>query len=82
MSPYTQWGQRVTFYIFLQNKYKEKYTNHMKGHYEGSEMDKNAVHAMNVRKLASNVRLSLFLLWTNTLHEQKYVDTCSSNISF
>uniref|UniRef100_A0A8C7DMU9 Nebulin-related anchoring protein n=1 Tax=Oncorhynchus kisutch TaxID=8019 RepID=A0A8C7DMU9_ONCKI len=37
------------------NKYKEKYTNHMKGHYEGSEMDKNAVHAMNVRKLASNI---------------------------
>uniref|UniRef100_A0A673X9Y0 Nebulin-related anchoring protein n=1 Tax=Salmo trutta TaxID=8032 RepID=A0A673X9Y0_SALTR len=41
------------------NNYKKKYTNHMKGHYEGSEMDKNAVHAMNVRKLASNVRLSL-----------------------
>ncbi|XP_014012529.1 nebulin-related-anchoring protein isoform X1 [Salmo salar] len=37
------------------NKYKEKYTNHMKGHYEGSEMDKNALHAMNVRKLASNI---------------------------
>uniref|UniRef100_A0A8C8IU62 LIM zinc-binding domain-containing protein n=1 Tax=Oncorhynchus tshawytscha TaxID=74940 RepID=A0A8C8IU62_ONCTS len=41
--------------IVSENKYKEKYTNHMKGHYEGSEMDKNAVHAMNVRKLASNI---------------------------
>ncbi|XP_041714202.1 nebulin-related-anchoring protein isoform X2 [Coregonus clupeaformis] len=37
------------------NKYKEKYTNHMKGHYEGSGMDKNTVHAMEVRKLASNI---------------------------
>ncbi|XP_067100527.1 nebulin-related-anchoring protein [Osmerus mordax] len=37
------------------NKYKEKYTNHMKGHYEGSGMDKNTMHAMKVRKLASNI---------------------------
>uniref|UniRef100_A0A6Q2XPW4 LIM zinc-binding domain-containing protein n=1 Tax=Esox lucius TaxID=8010 RepID=A0A6Q2XPW4_ESOLU len=36
-------------------KYKEKYTNHMKGHYEGSGMDKNTMHAMKVRKLASNI---------------------------
>ncbi|KAL2078017.1 hypothetical protein ACEWY4_025702 [Coilia grayii] len=37
------------------NKYKEKYTNHMKGHYEGSGMDKNTMHAMKVRKLASDI---------------------------
>uniref|UniRef100_A0A671N506 Nebulin-related-anchoring protein-like n=1 Tax=Sinocyclocheilus anshuiensis TaxID=1608454 RepID=A0A671N506_9TELE len=36
------------------NKYKENYTNHMKGHYEGSGIDKKTMHAMNVRKLASN----------------------------
>ncbi|XP_016335644.1 nebulin-related-anchoring protein-like isoform X1 [Sinocyclocheilus anshuiensis] len=37
------------------NKYKENYTNHMKGHYEGSGIDKKTMHAMNVRKLASNI---------------------------
>uniref|UniRef100_UPI003AAD81BA nebulin-related-anchoring protein n=1 Tax=Centroberyx gerrardi TaxID=166262 RepID=UPI003AAD81BA len=37
------------------NKYKEKYTNHMKGHYEDSGMDKRTMHAMKVRKLASNI---------------------------
>ncbi|KAL0984540.1 hypothetical protein UPYG_G00142970, partial [Umbra pygmaea] len=37
------------------NKYKEKYTSHMKGHYEGSGIDKNTLHAMKVRKLASNI---------------------------
>ncbi|XP_036379441.1 nebulin-related-anchoring protein [Megalops cyprinoides] len=37
------------------NKYKEKYTNHMKGHYEGSGMDKKTMHAMKARKLASNI---------------------------
>lgn len=37
------------------NKYKEKYTNHMKGHYEDSGMDKKTMHAMKVRKLASNI---------------------------
>ncbi|KAM4623432.1 nebulin-related-anchoring protein isoform 2-T2 [Polymixia lowei] len=37
------------------NKYKEKYTNHMKGHYEDSGMDKKTAHAMKVRKLASNI---------------------------
>uniref|UniRef100_A0A668ADI7 Nebulin-related anchoring protein n=1 Tax=Myripristis murdjan TaxID=586833 RepID=A0A668ADI7_9TELE len=36
------------------NKYKEKYTNNMKGHYEDSGMDKRIMHAMKVRKLASN----------------------------
>ncbi|XP_066519159.1 nebulin-related-anchoring protein [Hoplias malabaricus] len=37
------------------NKYKEKYTSHMKGHYEGSGLDKKTMHAMKVRKLASNI---------------------------
>ncbi|XP_035260193.1 nebulin-related-anchoring protein isoform X1 [Anguilla anguilla] len=37
------------------NKYKEKYTNHMKGHYEGSGLDKKTMHAMKARKLASNI---------------------------
>uniref|UniRef100_A0A8C1NTL3 Nebulin-related anchoring protein n=1 Tax=Cyprinus carpio TaxID=7962 RepID=A0A8C1NTL3_CYPCA len=37
------------------NKYKEKYTNHMKGHYEGGGIDKKTMHAMNVRKLASDI---------------------------
>ncbi|XP_072523449.1 nebulin-related-anchoring protein [Salminus brasiliensis] len=37
------------------NKYKEKYTNHMKGHYEGTGMDKKTAHAMKVRNLASNI---------------------------
>ncbi|XP_061086083.1 nebulin-related-anchoring protein isoform X2 [Conger conger] len=37
------------------NKYKEKYTNHMKGHYEGTGLDKRTMHAMKARKLASNI---------------------------
>ncbi|KAG9267895.1 nebulin-related-anchoring protein [Astyanax mexicanus] len=37
------------------NKYKEKYTSHMKGHYEGTGVDKKTAHAMKVRKLASNI---------------------------
>ncbi|TSK14755.1 Nebulin-related-anchoring protein [Bagarius yarrelli] len=37
------------------NKYKEKYANHMKGHYEGTGLDKKTLHAMKVRKLASNI---------------------------
>ncbi|XP_036428590.1 nebulin-related-anchoring protein [Colossoma macropomum] len=37
------------------NKYKEKYTSHMKGHYEGTGLDKKTMHAMKVRKLASDV---------------------------
>ncbi|XP_056627336.1 nebulin-related-anchoring protein [Triplophysa dalaica] len=37
------------------NKYKEKYTNQMKGHYEGGGIDKTTMHAMNVRKLASDI---------------------------
>uniref|UniRef100_A0A8C9WK66 Nebulin-related anchoring protein n=1 Tax=Scleropages formosus TaxID=113540 RepID=A0A8C9WK66_SCLFO len=36
------------------NKYKEKYTNHMKGHYEGCGPDRRTLHAMKVRNLASN----------------------------
>uniref|UniRef100_A0A3B4DAY3 LIM zinc-binding domain-containing protein n=1 Tax=Pygocentrus nattereri TaxID=42514 RepID=A0A3B4DAY3_PYGNA len=37
------------------NKYKEKYTSHMKGHYEGTGLDKKTMHAMKVRKLASDI---------------------------
>ncbi|XP_047673727.1 nebulin-related-anchoring protein isoform X2 [Tachysurus fulvidraco] len=37
------------------NKYKEKYANHMKGHYEGTGLDKKTLHAMKVRKLASDI---------------------------
>jgi len=29
----------------------------MKGHYEGGGIDKQTMHAMNVRKLASDVRI-------------------------
>uniref|UniRef100_A0A673AHS4 Nebulin-related anchoring protein n=1 Tax=Sphaeramia orbicularis TaxID=375764 RepID=A0A673AHS4_9TELE len=36
------------------NKYKEKYTTDMKGHYEDSGIDKKTMHAMKVRKLASD----------------------------
>lgn len=46
----------ILCFVGLQNKYKENYTNHMKGHYEGGGIDKNTMHAMNVRKLASDVR--------------------------
>jgi len=46
-----------SFTLCLQNKYKENYTNHMKGHYEGGGIDKQTMHAMNVRKLASDVRI-------------------------
>ncbi|XP_017293968.1 nebulin-related-anchoring protein [Kryptolebias marmoratus] len=37
------------------NKYKEKYTSDMKGHYEDSGFDKKTLHAMKARKLASNI---------------------------
>uniref|UniRef100_A0A3Q3BP25 Nebulin-related anchoring protein n=1 Tax=Haplochromis burtoni TaxID=8153 RepID=A0A3Q3BP25_HAPBU len=37
------------------NKYKEKYTTGMKGHYEDSGIDKKTMHAMKVRKLASDI---------------------------
>lgn len=37
------------------NKYKENYQNHMRGHYEGVGMDKRTLHAMKVANLASNV---------------------------
>lgn len=33
----------------------------MKGHYEGGGIDKKTMHAMNVRKLASDVRKNLLL---------------------
>uniref|UniRef100_A0A3Q3EKD4 Nebulin-related anchoring protein n=1 Tax=Labrus bergylta TaxID=56723 RepID=A0A3Q3EKD4_9LABR len=36
------------------NKYKEKYTSSMKGHYEDSGIDKRTMHAMKARKLASD----------------------------
>ncbi|XP_028844222.1 nebulin-related-anchoring protein [Denticeps clupeoides] len=38
-----------------ENKYKEQYTNHMKGHYEGSGLDKKTLHAMKAGKLASDI---------------------------
>uniref|UniRef100_A0A673N4F3 Nebulin-related-anchoring protein-like n=1 Tax=Sinocyclocheilus rhinocerous TaxID=307959 RepID=A0A673N4F3_9TELE len=41
--------------LVSKNKYKESYTNHMKGHYEGGGIDKKTMHAMNVRKLASDI---------------------------
>ncbi|XP_045438074.1 nebulin-related-anchoring protein isoform X10 [Pipistrellus kuhlii] len=37
------------------NKYKEKYQNHMRGHYEGVGMDRRTLHAMKVGSLASNI---------------------------
>ncbi|XP_061611448.1 nebulin-related-anchoring protein isoform X1 [Phyllopteryx taeniolatus] len=37
------------------NKYKEKYTTNMKGHYEGSGIDKKTMHAMKARTLASDI---------------------------
>lgn len=46
-----------TSYIFLKNKYKEKYISDMKGHYEDSGIDKKTMHAMKARKLASDVSI-------------------------
>lgn len=51
----------ILFFIFLfcfvfKNKYKEKYANNMKSHYEG--IDKKTMHAMKARKLASDVSLT------------------------
>ncbi|KAF7204368.1 nebulin-related-anchoring protein isoform X2 [Nothobranchius furzeri] len=37
------------------NKYKEKYTSDMKGHYEDSGIDKKTLHAIKARKLASDI---------------------------
>ncbi|KAG3264044.1 nebulin related anchoring protein, transcript variant X2 [Ictidomys tridecemlineatus] len=37
------------------NKYKENYQNHMRGHYEGVGMDRRTLHALKVGSLASNV---------------------------
>ncbi|XP_006831547.1 PREDICTED: nebulin-related-anchoring protein [Chrysochloris asiatica] len=37
------------------NKYKEDYQNHMRGHYEGVGMDRRTLHAMKVGSLASNI---------------------------
>ncbi|XP_032169170.1 nebulin-related-anchoring protein isoform X2 [Mustela erminea] len=37
------------------NKYKENYQNHMRGHYEGVGMDRQTLHAMKVGSLASNI---------------------------
>ncbi|XP_030426498.1 nebulin-related-anchoring protein isoform X2 [Gopherus evgoodei] len=36
-------------------KYREKYQNQMKGHYEGIGMDRSTLHAMKVGSLASNI---------------------------
>ncbi|XP_021167754.2 nebulin-related-anchoring protein isoform X4 [Fundulus heteroclitus] len=37
------------------NKYKEKYTSDLKGHYEDSGFDKKTLHAMKAMKLASDI---------------------------
>ncbi|ELK04946.1 Nebulin-related-anchoring protein [Pteropus alecto] len=37
------------------NKYKEDYQNHMRGHYEGVGMDRRTLHAVKVGSLASNI---------------------------
>ncbi|XP_021109078.1 nebulin-related-anchoring protein isoform X3 [Heterocephalus glaber] len=41
--------------LVSENKYKENYQNHMKGHYEGVGMDRRTLHALKVSSLASNV---------------------------
>uniref|UniRef100_A0A3B5LKB8 Nebulin-related anchoring protein n=1 Tax=Xiphophorus couchianus TaxID=32473 RepID=A0A3B5LKB8_9TELE len=41
--------------IVSENKYKEKYTSDLKGHYEDSGFDKKTLHAMKARKLASDI---------------------------
>ncbi|XP_003255528.2 nebulin-related-anchoring protein isoform X3 [Nomascus leucogenys] len=41
--------------LVSENKYKENYQNHMRGHYEGVCMDRRTLHAMKVGSLASNV---------------------------
>ncbi|XP_045438073.1 nebulin-related-anchoring protein isoform X9 [Pipistrellus kuhlii] len=41
--------------LVSENKYKEKYQNHMRGHYEGVGMDRRTLHAMKVGSLASNI---------------------------
>ncbi|XP_073934370.1 nebulin-related-anchoring protein isoform X4 [Castor canadensis] len=38
-----------------ENKYKENYQNHMRGHYEGVGMDRRTLHALKVGSLASNI---------------------------
>lgn len=55
---------KTSFFVCVlpqKNKYKEKYTSNMKGHYEG--IDKKTMHAMKARKLASDVRLCLQLFY-------------------
>uniref|UniRef100_A0A8C6R692 Nebulin-related-anchoring protein n=1 Tax=Nannospalax galili TaxID=1026970 RepID=A0A8C6R692_NANGA len=41
--------------LVSENKYKENYQNHMRGHYEGVGMDRRTLHALKVGSLASNV---------------------------
>uniref|UniRef100_A0A8C2L7Y1 Nebulin-related-anchoring protein n=1 Tax=Cricetulus griseus TaxID=10029 RepID=A0A8C2L7Y1_CRIGR len=38
------------------NKYKENYQTHLRGHYEGVGMDRRMLHALKVGSLASNVK--------------------------
>uniref|UniRef100_A0A8C8T088 Nebulin-related-anchoring protein n=1 Tax=Peromyscus maniculatus bairdii TaxID=230844 RepID=A0A8C8T088_PERMB len=38
-----------------ENKYKENYQTHLRGHYEGVGMDRRMLHALKVGSLASNV---------------------------
>lgn len=51
------------FPYFYKNKYKQKYTKDMKGHYEDSGIDKKTMHAMKVRKLASDVSKHSSSIW-------------------
>ncbi|XP_040598384.1 nebulin-related-anchoring protein isoform X6 [Mesocricetus auratus] len=41
--------------LVSENKYKENYQTHLRGHYEGVGMDRRMLHALKVGSLASNV---------------------------
>ncbi|KAM9051393.1 nebulin-related-anchoring protein [Megaptera novaeangliae] len=49
-----KWAQNVNKLV-SENKYKENYQNHMRGHYEGVGMDRRTLHALKVGSLASNI---------------------------
>ncbi|XP_041427114.1 nebulin-related-anchoring protein-like [Xenopus laevis] len=44
-------------------KYKEKYKNQMKGHYEGVGMDRRTLHAIKAGSLASDIKYKSDLNW-------------------
>ncbi|XP_027262734.1 nebulin-related-anchoring protein isoform X9 [Cricetulus griseus] len=41
--------------LVSENKYKENYQTHLRGHYEGVGMDRRMLHALKVGSLASNI---------------------------